>query len=178
MPRLAGLLAVLAAVVVLLLIVSATTTDPEIAEDVSGIRQGGIEFGVDQCPLVDLVELGSAMPELGEPNESLATGGAQYVCNFGGTQTEGVSLQIIGGSTGRGGQPNWSDWAEATPGPETIKQYTINEIPMLVIDSTSDGERVAFPGPDRLVWIVDATLPDSDRARQVELTLARFLALE
>lgn len=178
MPRLAGLLAVIIAVVLLLVFVASTTDDPEIAEDTSGIRQGGIEFGPDQCPLIELVELRSAMPELGQPNESLASGGAQYVCNFGGSADDGASLQIIGGSTGRGGQPFWDAWAETSPGPETIDQYVINEVPMLVINSTSDGERVAFPGPDQLVWMVDVTMADASRARQIELTLARFLALQ
>lgn len=169
---------VTAAIVALLIAVS-LATDPvvPVAEDASGFREAGIEYGVDQCPLVELAELGSAMPELGQPNESLATGGPQYVCNFGGTAESPASLQVVGGSTGQGVVVPWDDWVLSDPRPTTIEEYLINEVPMWIIPSTSDTEQVVFRGPDRLVWKVDATLEDLDRARQIELTIARLLAL-
>lgn len=171
------LLAVAALVIVFLLFTALTSDPPAPADDITGVRSEGIEFGVDQCPLVSLQELASAMPELGEPTESLATGGPQFVCNFAGTGEPGVSLQVLGGSTGNGGQPEWEEWLNTPPGPERIEEYLINGVPMLLVPATSDGEQVAFRGTDRLVWRVDATLPDLNRARQVELTIARLLAV-
>lgn len=167
----------MAAVVVLLTIVAGSSSEAPAPDDIEGIRAGGITYGPDQCPFITVDELRSAMPELSAPNESLASGGAQFVCNFGGTGETAAALQIIGGSTGNGGQPFWDSWAGSTPGPNRIAEYNINDIPMLVIESTSDGEQVAFPGPDRLVWIVDVTTNDLERSRSVELVIARTLAL-
>lgn len=177
-PRLVGLFGVIAAVIILLVVVASTSEEIAAPDDIEGIRAGGITFGPDQCPFIELTDLASAMPELGAPNESLASGGAQFVCNFGGTDANTpASLQIIGGSTGKGGQPEWDSWAGSSPGPDRIDEYNINGVPMLIIASTSDGEQIAFPGPDRLVWMVDVTLTDNERSRQVELLLARALAL-
>jgi len=171
-------LLIVASLVVLFLLVTALTTDPpEGADDITGLRSDGIEFGPDQCPLVSIDELRSAMPELGQPTESLSTGGPQFVCNFGGTAEPGVSLQVLGGSTGNGGQPEWEEWLNTPPGPEILEQYTINEVPMVVVPSTAGGQQVAFRGTDRLVWRVDAVLPDVTRSLQIELSVARALGI-
>lgn len=159
-----------------LLITALTTDPPEGVDDITGLRADGIEFGPDQCPLVSIAELSSAMPELGAPTETLSIGGPQFVCNFAAAEP-GQRLQVIGGSTGNGGQPEWDEWLTTPPGPEVLAEYNINEVPMVVIASTSGGELVAFRGTDNLVWRVDATLPDQARAHQIELSVARALGL-
>ena len=177
-PRgLLPLLGVATVIVGFLLITALRTEPPAVTEDITGVRSEGIEFGIDQCPLVSLDELASAMPELEAPTESLSIGGPQFVCNFASSGASGVSLQVLGGSTGNGGQPDWDEWVNTPPGPEAIEEYLINEVPMFLVPSTSDGEQVAFRGTDRLVWRVDATIEDRNRARQIELTIARLLAV-
>lgn len=134
-----------------------------------------IEYGIDQCPLIRLTELGSAFPELVEPRESLAQGSSRFACTFGVPNDATYTARLVGGSTGNGPVITWDSWLAGPRSTEVVNEIDAGDVPARRVRTVGGGTEVAFRGTDDVAWLIDVAHPDEDRAFEIELTIARLL---